>query len=114
MICLISPDERKTVLIDGAEFDLRRPGAADTPEISRLAAEYPPHDAYAHTKAITKTCLVGWFGVGDAGGNEIPFSPELVDALPLGTLQRLNREIDQLSKETAEKKEPGPSTSGES
>ena len=82
---------------------------ADIGKIRKAQRGYNEEDERdSYVRAVVHTGLVGWRGVLDAAGNEIEFSPDLVDKLPRSVGLDLFNSISRVSNKEAEKNVDGP------
>jgi hypothetical protein len=87
MIQLVNPERICTYETDGAAFQYHEALPRDVDSIYQSctrtgAGGSPSMDLGKIKDRVLKRYAIGWSGVTDAQGKEIPFSPEMIDYLP--------------------------------
>ena len=83
-IKLITKEERHSCLVEGVTFFYRRILNAEVQEINELHTSRGVVDDEAVNKEIMQRCILGWEGpLLGADGKPVPYSAELLMALPM-------------------------------
>jgi len=91
-VTLIKENEKLSIEIDGSTFYYRRIRDVDFANIRRKHTKRGEVDNMAVGLEVLENYVVGWDGVTDPDGNEVPFSRELIADLPsVIQVQLLNR-----------------------
>lgn len=118
MLLLIDPDAVHEHKLGGAVFRYKE---APCDVVARMKGEHADDlgrlDTVAFRRALLLAFVVGWEGVGDRDGTEVPFSPDVlarvVDHLPEHVAQGLDIRILALYREgEASGKDSGTGSSG--
>jgi len=100
---LISNEETLVLSIGESRFLYRRIRAAEKHNILQKHTVRGQVNQMAAAAEILRTCLKGWENVEDGSGNEVPFSPDLIESLPETVLMQLEVAIISANGETYKK-----------